>query len=313
MSFEREQVDDFVMMKADGFPTYNFANVVDDHLMEISHVIRGQEFLSSTPKHLLVYEAFGWNKPVMAHVPWILGKNKQKLSKREGDVAVDAYIEKGFLPEALINFIALLGWNPKQDEEIFSLDEMIKKFELKDIQKSGAVLDMEKFEWMNGQYIRKMSIKEFTDAAIPFLEKAGLGDAIKNRTELEAMLATEQGRVKRLDQVADKINFFLVDKLKYDKKTLTWKKGDPKDLPEILSEATQALEGLDEKNWNEDNIQNVLQGVVDKLGKGTGDIFWPVRVALSGQKASPGPQEIAVVIGKEKVLTRLKAAIKKVS
>lgn len=302
MSFTRDQVDDFVMMKADGYPTYNFANVVDDHLMEISHVIRGQEFLSSTPKHLLVYEAFGWDIPEMIHVPWILGKNKQKLSKRDGDVSVDDYRDKGILPEALNNYLALLGWNPKDDQDIFSSKEFIKKFELKDVQKSGAVFDMDKLEWMNGQYIRNLSTDELFEISQPFL-----GDTGEDSEKLKAMIALEQPRLKTLSEIAEKISFFLTDKLEYDSSLLVWKKGKPEDVPDSLNKVKEKLSVL--SDWNKESIESAIREVVEESGRGVGDIFWPVRVALTGLDKSPGPHEVAEVLGREKTLNRLQKGI----
>ena len=317
MEFDRSQVDDFVMIKADGYPTYNFANVVDDHLMQITHVVRGQEFLSSTPKHVIVYQAFGWSVPAMVHVPWILGKNKQKLSKREGDVAVDEYIKKGFLKDALLNYLALLGWSAKDDQDIFSLEEMIKKFRLEDIQKSGAVFDMEKLEWMNSQYIMKLEPEKFLELAMPFIAELiePSADNFKNlldgstlaRDRLLAILKTEQVRTRRLDELPEKIRFFLEPELKFDSSIMVWKKMSAEDLPAILGHAKEALSNLDD--WSEEGIQSALQELTKKLEKKTGEVFWPVRVALSGKEASPGPQEIGAALGKEKTLARIEDAI----
>lgn len=302
MTFTRDQVDDFVMMKADGFPTYNFANVVDDHLMEISHVIRGQEFLSSTPKHILVYEAFGWDIPEMIHVPWILGKNKQKLSKREGDVSVDDYREKGILPEALLNHLALLGWSAGDDQDIFTSQAFLDKFDLKDIQKSGAVFDIDKLEWINGQYIRQLTIDELYDLSQPYLK-----DIDEDPDRLKAMLALEQPRLKTLVEIPEKLQFFLIDHLEYDAKLLLWKKGDPKDLPDTLERVKNKLTDL--KDWNQDAIEKALREVVEESGRGVGDIFWPVRVALTGLDKSPGPHEVAEVLGRAVAIKRINEAI----
>lgn len=306
MKFEREQVDDFIMIKTDGYATYNFANVVDDHLMEISHVIRGQEFLSSTAKHILVYEAFEWKIPEFVHVPWILGKNKQKLSKRHADVAVDDYREKGILPEAMINYLALLGWNPKDDTEIFSMEEFIKRFELSDIQKSGAVFDLDKMYWVNAQYIKKMSGEDLAEAAKPYIK-----DVKVSAEKLTAILELEKERLKSFNEISEKIAFFTADKVEYKQELLVWKKGKPEDLPATFKAVIEKLNAL--KDWNKDAIESALREVVDESGRGVGDIFWPVRAALTGLEASPGPHEVAEVLGKETTIKRLKEAENKVS
>ncbi len=318
MKFEQDQLDDFVILKSDRFPTYNFANVIDDHSMEISHVIRAQEFLSSTPKHLLLYEAFGWNPPVIVHVPWVLGTNKQKLSKRHGDVAVDEYRKKGILPQALINYLALLGWNPKDGSEIMSLSEIVEKFDLQDIQKSGAVFDYEKLLWMNATYIRQMSGEELLEAALPFL-----GDYVRresdetfqnllsgktlSRNQLISMLALEQERIKALHEIGEKMAFLLKSKLEYEPAVLVWKKGTVSDVQMILPLVKAELEHL--SDWSAVSIREALQRVVQSSAKGVGDIFWPARVALSGQQSSPSPEEIAEIIGKEESIARINAAI----
>lgn len=326
VEFDRDQVDDFIMIKADQYPTYNFANVVDDHLMEISHIIRGDEFLSSTPKHLLLYEAFGWEAPELVHVAPILGKGKKKLSKRDGDVAVDLYADKGFLPEALLNFVALLGWNPKNDQELFSHEEMIAAFDISQLQKSGAVLDPEKLEWMNGQYIRNLSPEEFTTKALPFLLKSGLLNLMEdgsytskysekslNTQMIQSVLVTEQERTKRLDELSEKIEFFFMDTLDYAPEILIWKKGTKEDVQMILPAVIKAFEDLDASDFTTETIQSTLRSIVDETGKGVGDVFWPVRVALSGQERSPGPQEMAPVLGKENTIQRLQKALELIS
>lgn len=321
MRFEGDQIDDLVLLKADGFPTYNFANVIDDHLMEISHVIRGQEFLSSTPKHILLYEAFGWDIPEMVHVAWILGKNKQKLSKRDDAVSVDDYKNMGILPDALNNYLALLGWNPGGGRELYSLEDLIKEFEISEAQKSGAVWDLEKLLWFNGQYIRDLADEDYFAHAIPVLEDAKIievNDTVivnklaseeMTKDSLHAILLTEKARIKQFEELPEKVTFFFQDELTYNKESLVWKKGKIEDVKGILTEVQERLTNL--TDWTSDAIQEALKAFVDDSDWGVGDVFWPTRVALSGQVQSPGPNEIGAAIGKEKTLKRLADAIAK--
>ncbi|MBI4122130.1 MAG: glutamate--tRNA ligase [Parcubacteria group bacterium] len=306
VSFERVQIDDMVIMKADGFPTYNFANVVDDHTMQITHVIRGQEFLSSTPKHLLLYEAIGAQAPVYAHASHILGKDKKKLSKRQVAVSVDEYRKMGYLPQALINFIALLGWTHPQQQELFSLDELVKQFDIKDIHKAGAVFDIDKSLWMNGQYIRALSPEAFLQAAQPFLEEAGLNNLDKKI--VQGILAIEQLRIKRLDEVAPAIRLYL-DPVIYDPALLVWKKAVPEQIPAILADVRQALDKTPDDQWNAQGLQAILQRVVQINNRGVGDVFWPTRVALTGKAQSASPNEVAAVLGKAESLRRIDHAL----
>jgi len=319
MKFDGDQIDDLVLLKADGFPTYNFANVIDDHSMQISHVIRGQEFLSSTPKHILLYEAFDWEIPQMVHVAWILGKNKQKLSKRDDAVSVDDYKNMGILPDALNNYLALLGWNPGGDRELYAREDIVKEFEIKDAQKSGAVWDLEKLLWFNGQYIREQDDTAYFAHAIPVLIDAGiikeegkeyqnlLGSGMILKEELELILLTEKARIKRFEELPDKVKFFFVDDLEYAKEELIWKKGKLEDIKPILEEVFTRLSQI--TDWSNDSIQETLKAYVDESDWGVGDVFWPVRVALSGQVQSPGPNEIGAALGKEKTLQRIKYAL----
>lgn len=321
MKFEGDQIDDLVILKADGYPTYNFANVVDDHSMKITHVIRGQEFLSSTPKHILLYEAFGWDIPEMVHVAWILGKNKQKLSKRDDAVSVGDYIEMGILPDALNNYLALLGWNPGNDRELYTLDELIEFFDIKDAQKSGAVWDLEKLLWFNGQYIRKMDNDAYIDMAIDSLlqseyflgstDELVLASSAKrlNKNLVQGALLLEKDRIRRFDELQGKIDFIFADSLEYAVEDLIWKKGKREDLSKVLPLALEKLTTLNE--WDQQFIKDTLFSITQETEWGTGDIFWPVRVALSGKQQSPGPDEIATVIGKELTLKRIQDAIEK--
>lgn len=326
ISFTRDQVDDFVMIKADKFPTYNFAVVVDDHMMEITHIMRGHEFLSSTPKHLLLYEAFGWETPALVHLPPILGKSKKKLSKRDGDVSVDLYREKGYLSEALINYISLQGWNPKNDQEVFGLEEMIKLFDLNEIQRSGATFDLAKLYWFNAQYLKKLSVSELTDLCLPYLIRVNMlkntdsplvyetesGQSIA-KAQLEKMIATEQERLNTLSEITEKMSFYLSEQLSYSSELLAWKGMSTKDVQDCLSLALAKLSMLSEENWNQTSIESALREVVAESGKKVGEIFWPLRVALTGLQASPGPHEVAGALGKVNTLKRIELGIKLVS
>lgn len=320
VSFSRDQLDDFVMMKADHFPTYNFANVVDDCDMRISHVIRAYEFLSSTPKHLLLYEAFGVPAPVFAHASHILGKDKKKLSKRHAAVSVDEYRKAGYLPQALTNFIALLGWTHPDQKDVFSMDEFVTVFDIESMHKTGAVFDTEKSLWMNGQYIRALPAEAFTDLALPFLQAAGLirveagnytnvlANKPMNKKDIQAILSTEQSRVRRLDAIAEAVRFFFEPTLRYDKTILVWKKGKLEDVPTILAGVIESLRAIDAKQWTAETIQKTAQDFVASKNLGVGDVFWPFRVALTGRVNSPSPQDVAVVLGKDESIKRLEQA-----
>jgi len=320
---ENKTIDDQVIMKSDGFPTYHLANVVDDHLMEISHVIRGEEWLPSTPKHILLYKAFGWEAPKFAHLPLLLNPDKSKLSKRQGDVAVEDYLKKGYLPEALLNFILLLGWNPKTEEEIFSLEEMIKRFDLSGVNKTGAIFNTEKLNWINGAYIRKMDLDKLTMLSVPYLVEAGIikVSSIKYQVlssgeeidfeYLKKVVALEQERMKKLSEIGELVKFIFADKLEYEKELLIWKKISFDEVVKNLELAYDELKKIGEKDFGKDNLEKVLQSLMEKNNIKAGELLWPLRASLTGLKASPGPFEVAEVLGKEKVLERIKKGIKR--
>jgi len=328
--FENRLVDDQVLMKSDGFPTYHLANVVDDHLMKITCVIRGEEWLSSTPKHILLYEAFGWKAPQFAHMPLLLNPDKSKLSKRQGDVAVEDYLNKGYLPEAILNFLAILGWSPEGEKEIFSVKELIKKFDFAKLGKSGAVFNLEKLDWLNGHYLRSKSLKEFADLCVPYLEDAKLikkiktgfvvedtGEIIKKEW-LQKVLKLEQERVKHLSEISYFAELFFKRKLDYNFELLLWHKTREMPTEKRKSEAVFRLnrmvsffETLQKNNFEEKVLEKKIVEIIASEDLGTGDTLWPFRVALSGRQASPGPFELATVLGREKVLKRLNDAIGK--
>lgn len=309
---KNKNIDHQILLKSDGFPTYHLANVVDDHLMQISHVIRGEEWLPSTPKHVLLYKAFGWQLPQFAHLPLLLNPDKSKLSKRQGDAAVEDYLRHGYLPEALLNFVALLGWNPKGDQEIYTIDELIKFFELKSVNKAGAVFSREKLYWMNGEYIRKKSLDDLVELCIPYLAEAGfIPDGQQDKKWLKKIIAAEHERLKRLDEIPQLTAFIFQDKLEYGRDVLIWKKSDAKEMKKNLELLVNYLVKFREKDFVKEKLEKRIKGFLAEKGIAAGNALWPMRVALSGLIASPPPFEIADILGKEKTLARLKDAIQK--
>jgi glutamyl-tRNA synthetase len=314
VKFNVKDVDDQVLMKSDGFPTYHLANVVDDHLMHITQVIRGEEWVSSTPKHILLYEAFGWDAPEFAHLPLLLNADKSKLSKRQGDVAAEDYLGDGYLEEALVNFVALLGWNPGQGttQEIFTLDELVEQFELSNVHKAGAVFDRKKLDWLNGEYIKKMPVDELyrriDDAK--FLEK----DLIRNapsdmQTEeyLKRVLTIERERLAKLSDVGEQNLFFFATDPVYDAKNLNWKENTNEMTKESLARAMGILEKLSDDEWlKKESLEKTL---MDAAGENRGDFLWPIRFALTGADKSPSPFDCAWVLGKKESLIRMRKAI----
>jgi len=302
-------IDDQVLLKSDGWPTYHLAVVVDDHLMKISHVIRGEEWLSSTPKHVLLYSFLDWPLPQFIHLPLLLNPDKSKLSKRQGDVSVEDYLAKGYLPQALLNFVALLGWNPGTDQEIFSPEELIKAFSLERIQKSGAIFDREKLLWMNGIYIRQLSGKRLAELCLPYLKKADLVKDQGDMDRIEKIVSLAQERLKKLEDIVELTEFFFVDQLSYDPQLLQWKKMRPQGIKESLHKSKQILSEIPEKDF----LKNKIVGSLKKIGEqlGTGEVFWPLRVSLTGRRASPPPEEVAEVLGKDRVMARIDQALTK--
>lgn len=277
VSFNTSTIDDQVLMKSDSFPTYHLANVIDDHEMEISHVIRGEEWLPSTPKHILLYEAFSWTPPAFAHLPLLLNPNKTKLSKREGDVAVEDFLQKGYLPEALLNFVALLGWNPGEGstKEIFSLKELVEAFDLNKINKAGAVFDIEKLNWLNGLYIRKLKVKELAKLCKPYLKQ------IKNAKLIEKIITVEQERLKKLSDISQNLNFFSDKKIEYEASLLIWKKSTREATLENLVKLEDYLISLKETDFKSvKNLEEKITSWLKQNNYGVGDYLWPMRVAL---------------------------------
>lgn len=314
VSFNTESMADAVLLKSDGFPTYHLAMAVDDHFMGISHVIRSEEWLPSLPLHVLLYEALGWDAPVFAHLPLILNPDKSKLSKRQGDVAVEDYLKKGYLKEALINFVALLGWNPGEGstQEIFSMEELIEKFDFEHVHKAGAVFDPKKLDWINAQYIKQLTIDELYEKSLPFWqEKSFYNEASADRQSeeyIKKVLTIEQDRLNRLDEVGENNSFFFTDSIEYDQELLRWKKNTDKETLSALSKAMEVLSDIDEESWTRETLSEKL---MEAAGERRGDLLWPLRVALTGSKQSPSPFEVAWVIGKSEGLKRVSDALEK--
>jgi glutamyl-tRNA synthetase len=313
VKFQNKLIDDYVLLKSDGFPTYHLASVVDDHLMETSHVIRGEEWLSSTPKHILLYRAFGWKPPIFAHLPLLLNADRSKLSKRQGDVAVEDYLDQGYLPEAITNFVALLGWNPSAEKEVYSMAELIEAFDVSQVNSSGAVFNREKLDWLNGKYLRALTPAEFARRARPFLMSNinCQASSVLDDDELGKLLALEQERVKTLAELPEAVDFLFQDTLDFPVASLSWK-GRPLAEVSVRLEAIKLLFGaLDESEFDRKTLEEKVKGLIAENGWGNGDTLWPLRVALSGREKSPGPFEIAEVLGKMKVLERLHAALRR--
>ncbi len=308
VEFRNELVDDQVILKTDGFPTYHLAVVIDDHFMEITHAIRGEEWLSSTPKHLVLYDMFGWQPPQFAHLPLLLNADKSKLSKRQGDVAVEDYRNKGYLPEAVINFVAFLGWNPGTEKEIFSLDELVQEFSLERVSKSGAVFNLEKLDWYNKEYLKMIDENRLLDLCKPLLEEKY--KISNSQFSISKIIALERERATTLVELAENLRFIFED-LPYESEILVWKKDTRDGTKNKLQELYNYLSNFSVQDWTKKKMEQKVGEWIKEKNYGVGDVLWPMRVALSGQKNSPGPYEIAEVLGKEKSLERMQVGIKK--
>ena len=303
---DNAELDDMILIKTDGYPTYNFANVVDDHLQEITHVVRGNEYLSSAPKYNRLYEAFGWEVPEYVHCPTITDENHKKLSKRCGHSSVEDLLDQGFLPEAIINYIALLGWCPEDNTEVFTLDELTKVFKISGISKSPAVFDYDKLEWFNGEYIKAMTVEQFAEVAKPYFEQV-----IKKPLDFVKIASILQKRTTKLTDIPEKVAFF-EEQPEYDKELFVNKKSKTnlENSPVILKAAIEELEALSE--WNFDSIHDCLIAFAEKQGIKNGTAMWPVRIAASGMTVTPGGAvEILDILGREESLKRLNAGLAK--
>ncbi len=318
IEFENNLLDDIVLMKSDGFPTYHFAHVIDDHLMRTSHVLRGEEWISSAPKHILLFKALGWESPYYAHLPLILGPDKKKLSKRHGSVKIPDFKEQGYLPEALINYIVFLGWNPKTTQEMFSMEELIENFDLSKINKTTPIFSYEKLDWFNAQYLKQLSLEDLTERCLPFIKNFMKNEElrIENRDALDEkheyigrIVHVERERIKKLSDITENIDFFLFEKIDYPVQLLIWKNIAREKIKENLEKVLEIVKDIDEKSWTVENLEKQIMPKAEKANGGRGGMLWPTRVALTGVKKSPSPFEVAWVLGKEIAIKRLKNAI----
>lgn len=300
------ELDDLILIKSDGFPTYNFANVVDDHLMGITHVVRGNEYLSSSPKYNRIYEAFGWEIPTYVHCPLITNEEHQKLSKRSGHSSYEDLLEQGFLTEAIVNYVALLGWCPEDNQEIFSLEELVKVFDYRHMSKSPAVFDVQKLKWMNGEYMKAMDEDKFYEMALPYIKQV-----ITRDLDLKKIANMVKTRIEVLPDIPALIDFFEAVP-EYDISMYTHKKmkTNPEISLEVLEKILPVLEN--QEDYTNDALYELLCSFAKENGYKNGQILWPIRTALSGKQMTPaGATEILEILGKDESLVRIKAAVEK--
>jgi len=342
IEFDTSLMGDIVIAKDFSTPLYNFACVIDDFEMQISHIIRGEDHISNTPKQILLQEALGFPQPKYAHLPLILGPDRTKLSKRHGAISVSEYKRQGYLPETLINFIAFLGWNPGTEREIYSMASLLKEFSLEAVQKSGAIFNIKRLDFLNGFYIRQKSIEKLTELCLPYLIEAGFimpvfeekqyppaygareiiqkykisetGEEISLEI-LEKIVSIYQERLKKLSEISELTDFFFKEKLQYDKDLLRWAKMSDGELRLSLDKLFKILSKIERDGWSKENLEKILLVEAEKFGKeirkpmgDRGYLLWPLRVALTGKEASAGPFEIVEILGKEKTLRRIKEA-----
>ena len=308
ITVENNELDDMILIKSDGYPTYNFANVIDDHLMGITHVVRGNEYLSSAPKYNRLYEAFGWEIPKYIHCPLITNEDHQKLSKRCGHSSYEDLLDQGFLTEAIVNFVALLGWSPSSDNEIFSLEELVKEFDYHRISKSPAVFDMVKLRWMNGEYMKKMDDDKFYEMALPYLK-----EVITRDLDFHKIAAMVKTRIEVFPDIKDQVDFF--EKVpEYETSMYVHKKMKTNEETslQVLKEVQPLLEA--QEDFSNDALFEMLSAYAKEHGYKVGYVMWPIRTALSGKQMTPaGATEILEVLGKEESLVRIQAAIDKLN
>ena len=306
ITVDNSELDDMVLIKSDGYPTYNFANVVDDHLMGITHVVRGNEYLSSSPKYNRLYEAFGWQVPVYVHCPLITNEEHKKLSKRSGHASYEDLIDQGFVSEAVVNYVALLGWSPEENREIYSLEELIQVFDYHTLSKSPAVFDVTKLKWMNGEYLKAMEFDKFYSMAEPYIQKV-----IKKDLDLKKIAAMVKTRIEVLPDIGGHVDFFQ-EMPEYDIAMYAHKKmkSTAESALQVLTDVLPLLEK--QEDFSNDALYGVLSRYVEEKGVKTGFVMWPIRTAVSGKQMTPaGATEIMEVLGKEESLLRVKKAIEK--
>lgn len=308
VEFNTDNIDDQILIKSDGFPTYHLANVVDDHKMRISHVIRGEEWLSSTPKHVLLYNYFGWDLPEFAHLPLLLNSDKSKLSKRQGDVAVEDYKGKGYLKEALLNFVALLGWNYGDDQEFYLLNELVEKFSLGKVNKAGAVFNVEKLDWLNGVHIRHKSNEELLHSFKHELQQSKYGEIEYSDDFLIAIVEAMKERITFVKELIDNCHYFYERPKNYDQTIV--KKRWKDDSIELLNIFLNKLSNNNIKQ--KEDFETALKAVVEEKNCGLGRLIHPVRLSVSGVGIGPGIYDLLVILGKEEVIERIKIAIQEI-
>ncbi len=314
ITFNNADIDDTIILKSDGLPTYHLAHIVDDHLMDITHLLRAEEWISSAPRHIHIWNALGWQPPLLYHVPDVLGKDKKKLSKRHAAPSWKELQHSGYLPEAVFNFLALLGWSYDDKTEFFTREELIRAFSLDRIGLSGGILDMEKLEWMNGVYIRKLSLEDFTRRAIPYMERpeidGGLPDSIERPLDFDytgRVLALEQERLRTLGEAAHAVSFFYTNDLVYDTPLLIQKGMDAQRTKTALSSAGSLLTGIGQ--WEHSLMEPPMRELAVELGLKTGQLFGSIRVAISGRTATPPLFQMMEVLGRDQTIQRIEQAI----
>jgi glutamyl-tRNA synthetase len=310
VTFRHDTLDDFVLLKSDGYPTYHLANIIDDHAMTISHVLRAEEWLSSTPPHVLLYQALNWQPPQFAHLPMILGADRGKLSKRHAATNINEYRKQGYLPDAMINFLALLGWSLDDRTEVLSREELIKQFGLERVGKTAAVFNKDKLEWMNGFYMRRLSMGEFVQQAMPFLNR-GLPESVKRPLDgayVGEVLSLIQERAKTLAEIPQLASFFFLDEIQYDPGLLLGKKLDAEAAAKVIGIASRRLQELG--TWDPTTLEGIVRPLATELNLGTGEFFGLLRTVVTGRTAAPPLFQTMAVLGKKKCLERFSAALR---
>lgn len=308
VQFDRETIDDQVLMKTDGFPTYHMANVVDDHLMKITHVIRGEEWLSSTPKHVLLYEFLGWELPTFAHLPLLLNSDKSKLSKRQGDVAVEDYRDKGYFKEALVNFVALLGWSAGDNQEFYQMKDLEESFDLSRVHKAGAVFNIDKLNWINTEHLKTKSDEELLPEMKKYLAESEFDENLYNDEELLKIIVSMKERVTFTKDFVSECPFYFQAPVSYDEKTVQkrWKERSP----EVLRTIAERIEKLEEPT--KENYNDLLHSLAEELELGMGQINLPLRLAVSGVGGGPGLADMLEILGKEEIIKRINSGIENI-